>query len=116
MNAGGRLDGWENCLEDGARPDGMIISDCDTTMISNTVAYTTCLEFPPSNEFDDVALLAVQKWQKDEMRWKLCLHQTIPWTMDIKAGGLLQCDCRGCVSLTRQSNIKKTFGWALLDT
>ena len=116
MEDGGRLDNWQKCLEDGSRPDGMSVFDCDATIISSQEAYTTCLEFPPTNGLDEMALLAVQKWQKEESEWKLTLHQTIPWNMDIKAGGLLQCDCRGCVSLIRQTKNKKTFGWALVDT
>ena len=39
ISAGGRADGWESCLAEGARPSGMIISGCDVLIASPTRAY-----------------------------------------------------------------------------
>lgn len=105
--AGGRIDQWEACLEDGARPSGMKISGADALIVSDAEAYSTCIEFPPDAGIESATLLAIQRWRKGDdnsdgdRKWKLDLHQTIPWSMDSRAGGTLRCDCRGCVALTR---------------
>lgn len=117
VSAGGRLDSWNFCLADGARPSGMVISGSDSVLISDNTAYSTCIEFPDVEGFDTATLLAVQKWSREKCSdsWELTWHQTIPWSPDAKAGGTLRCDCRGCVSLVRQTD-RKTFGWVLVDT
>ena len=107
VREGGRLDSWESCLQDGARPAGMRISGCDVYMVDNTVAYSTCVEFPAALEGS--SLLAVQKWKHRDGGWKLQQHQTIPWTPDNPAAGTLICDHRGCVSLVRSAE-RRTFG------
>ena len=118
VDAGGRLDSWDNCLAEGARPSGMIISDADAVVISKDLAFSTCVEFPTVDDFDTATLLAIQEWRKSgtSNEWLLSVHQTIPWSIDSKAGGTLRCDCRGCVSLIRQSRRPKSFGFALVDT
>lgn len=105
---GGRLDGWKFCLQDGNRPEGMTIADVDVTILSETMATSTNLEFPetPGGRIDDATLLAIQEWEKvpDENGvWKLKQHQTIPWSTSQPAAGTLICDGRGCVSLMRTS-------------
>jgi len=114
INVGGRIDKWESCLQDGARPSGMKISGSDVTITSPTTAYSTTIEFPPNTGGygdSDATLLAVQQWRRSsqEGEWKLEYHQTIPWNMDTRAGGTLRCDCRGCVALTRGQE-RRTFG------
>lgn len=115
VEAGGHIDDWHSCLVDGARPEGMRTSDSDFLIVSPTLAYSTCIELPViSGDFVDSAsrtLLAVQRWNRKSQQddWKLELHQTIPWTADKRAGGLLMCDSRGCVALTRETE-KRTFG------
>lgn len=113
MQQGGRLDSWDACLLEGARPAGMKVSGCDVTQLSDTIAYTTCIEFPTATA-TGATLLAVQQWAKqpENGAWKLMKHQTIPWTPDQPAGGTLICDCRGCVSLVR-TNERRTFGGLL---
>lgn len=110
LNGGGGIDGWDKCLEDGARPVGMKISGADVLLVSETEAYSTAIEFPPVAGFDSASLLAVQKWGRrspspgapgGESEWKLQLHQTIPWGPGSKAGATLRCDCRGCTALAR---------------
>jgi hypothetical protein len=89
----------------------MQISGADVTIFSETEAYTTCIEFPANTGMDSASLLAVQRFiraNKSE-QWKLDLHQTIPWSLETKAQGTLQCDCRGCVALTRGKD-RRTFG------
>lgn len=101
IGEGGRLDGWQACLKPDARPAGMIIADSDSFVEGNQ-AYTTCIEFPAN--MTDATLLAVQQWEKTaDGDWKLCLHQTIPWTTERPAAGTLLCDGRGCVSLVQNS-------------
>ena len=103
LDQGGSLDGWEKCLEEGARPSGMKVSGSDVLVVSDTEAYSTIIEFPTDGGKDYLAtLLAVQKWsrQSKEDDWKLDLHQTIPWGADSRAGATLRCDCRGCTALT----------------
>jgi len=111
---GGRIDKWESCLEEEARPAGMKISGCDAILISKDEAYTTCVEFPTNAipEGMTATLLAVQQWKKnsDTNNWQLVLHQTIPWTSETRAQGTLRCDCRGCVALTQDANERRTFG------
>lgn len=115
LDAGGRVDGWESCLAEGARPAYMKTSGSDVLVISPTEAYSTCIEFPAdTGGYSDpfgATLLAMQRWiRKDESEgWELEFHQTIPWSSDTKAGGTLRCDSRGCVALTRGRE-KKTFG------
>ena len=101
IQEGGRLDSWSTCLEDGNRPSGMKIADADVTLVSDTLAYSTCIEFPAT--IQDQQLLAKQVWKRESAQepWKLALHQTIPWTETARAAGTLLCDGRGCVSLTR---------------
>ncbi len=103
IEMGGRIDSWENCLAEGARPSDMLISGADVTIVSDTEAYTTCIEFPANTGMDSASLLAVQRFIRSDKSepWKLDLHQTIPWNLATKAQGTLQCDCRGCVALTR---------------
>lgn len=112
IDAGGRLDAWKECLAEGARPEGMQVSAAEVIVVSDTEAYTTVVESAANTGLDSATLLAVQKWtrssSKDE-RWKLSLHQTIPWDPSTKAQGTLRCDCRGCVALTRASE-RQTFG------
>jgi len=110
VEQGGRLDSWDNCLEDGARPAGMKVSGCDCYLVDDTTAYSTCVEFPAAIEGS--SLLAVQKWKLGDSGWKLQQHQTIPWTVDVPAAGTLICDQRGCVSLVR-TNERRTFGGLL---
>lgn len=104
-NSGGRLDSWKSCLAEGARPEGMKVSDVCVTVLSDNLAYTTCIEFPKL--IFGATLLAVQEWTREGedatggAEWKLAKHQTIPWTTDNSAGGMLICDARGCVSLVR---------------
>jgi len=111
MEAGGRIDTWKDCLAEGARPSDMKVSGIDVTIVSETQAFTTVIEFPANIDMDSATLLAVQRWTratKDES-WKLELHQTIPWSLETKAQGTLRCDCRGCVALTRSPE-RRTFG------
>jgi hypothetical protein len=97
-------------MEQGARPAGMVISGLDVFVASDTIAYSTCIEFPVNAGFDGATLLAVQRWSRgEESDWRLELHQTIPWSMGSRAGGTLRCDCRGCVALARAQD-KRTFG------
>ena len=108
VKAGGRLDAWSTCLEDGNRPANMKASDQDVTVVTDSTAISTCIEFPA--DLAGATLLAVQTWvQRDEEGgWKLAQHQTIPWA-DQAAAGTLLCDCRGCVTLVRAPD-KRTFG------
>ena len=120
MDAGGRVDNWEFCLEEGARPANMSTKNADVFVVSDSLAYSTILEFPDvgtasyGND-NDATLLAIQRWRRDPTNtknggdWKLELHQTIPWNPNTKAGGTLRCDCRGCAALTR-GNDRRTFG------
>lgn len=112
VNGGGRIDGWDLCLEPGARPTGMVIASSDVWVASDSLAYSTCVEFPPNAGVDGATLLAVQRWGREmpgDEEWKLELHQTIPWSVGSSAGGTLRCDCRGCVALARTQE-KRTFG------
>jgi hypothetical protein len=113
VEAGGRIDVWESCLEDGARPEGMQVSGSDAVVLSEMEAYSTAIEFPAnaSTEAMTATLLAVQEWKRASAtdEWKLVVHQTIPWTSDTRAQGTLRCDCRGCVALTRDRE-QRTFG------
>lgn len=108
MKAGGRLDTWSVCLQEGNRPAGMKVADADCILVSDNEAWSTVIEFPALVQ--DATLLAVQNWKRDSsgQNWKLVKHQTIPWTGRAAAGTLI-CDCRGCVSLTRGSD-RRTFG------
>lgn len=111
IDLGGRVDSWKDCLAEGARPSDMQVSGADAIIVSDTEAYTTCIEFPANTGMDSASLLAVQRLirtSKDEP-WRLDLHQTIPWNIETKAQGTLQCDCRGCVALTRGKE-RRTFG------
>jgi hypothetical protein len=111
VDGGGRVDGWDKCLEPDARPRGMVISGSDVWVASDTLAYSTCVEFPTNAGMDGATLLAVQRWgrETDDEEWKLELHQTIPWSAGSRAGGTLRCDCRGCVALARSPD-RRTFG------
>ncbi len=117
LNAGGRIDNWQSCLAENARPENMKISGSDVLIISPSLAFSTCVEFPAvtSGGYDNVSygatLLAVQRWGKDvdSNEWKLEYHSTIPWSPDTRAGGTLRCDCRGCVALTRGPE-RRTLG------
>mmetsp|Transcript_27245 Transcript_27245/g.62527 ORF Transcript_27245/g.62527 Transcript_27245/m.62527 type:complete len:100 (-) Transcript_27245:56-355(-) len=87
----------------------MTISGSDALIVSDTEAWSTCIEFPAGTGFDSATLLAVQKWIRksvstgvDKNSWQLQLHQTIPWTPGSKAGGTLRCDRRGCTALARE--------------
>jgi len=121
LELGGRMDIWSMCLEEDARPANMLTSNPDVCLVSETMAFTTIMEFPSvggsgdsysSGNIGNPSLLAIQRWTRqssDDSDWKLELHQTIPWNPDTKAGGTLRCDGRGCVALTR-GNDKRTFG------
>ena len=115
LSAGGRIDSWESCLKEGARPENMKTSGSDVLIVSPTEAYSTCIEFPAdTGGYSDpfgATLLAMQRWTRESENeaWKLEFHQTIPWSSDTRAGGTLRCDSRGCVALTRGPE-KKTFG------
>ena len=99
----------------------MRTSGSDFLVVSPSVAYSTCIEFPvvaSGGGYDNVSsfgatLLAVQRWERKEeevnSEWKLGYHSTIPWSLEKSAGGMLRCDCRGCVALTRGPE-KRTFG------
>lgn len=104
----------------------MLTSGSDVLIVSPTLAYSTCVEFPVvsgSGGYDSASssfgatLLAVQRWICDDVdinddgnkKWKLDYHSTIPWSSDSRAGGMLRCDCRGCVALTRGDE-RRTFG------
>lgn len=112
IDNGGRVDNWESCLADGARPAEMKTSGSDVLILSPTTAYSTTIEFPVANNRYGASigreLLAVQRWGRaatgDE--WKMEYHQTIPWSADSKAGGTLRCDGRGCVALTSQTETR----------
>eukprot|EP00550_Attheya_septentrionalis_P009166 CAMPEP_0198285942 /NCGR_PEP_ID=MMETSP1449-20131203/5162_1 /TAXON_ID=420275 /ORGANISM="Attheya septentrionalis, Strain CCMP2084" /LENGTH=511 /DNA_ID=CAMNT_0043983557 /DNA_START=538 /DNA_END=2073 /DNA_ORIENTATION=- len=110
LNAGGRVDSWSTCLEEGARPAGMITSGSDVLVVSETEAYSTTIEFPAIG-IDSASLLAVQRWTRESPTdpWKLLVHQTIPWSPVSKANGTLRCDYRGCVALTSTPE-KRSFG------
>ena len=112
ISGDGRVDKWKTCLEDGARPEGLQISGSDCLISSPEIAYSTTVEFPSNAGIDSATLLAVQKWVKECDEWKLVLHQTIPWSPDSKAAGMLRCDRRGCVALTRATD-RRTFGGVL---
>lgn len=71
ISGGGRIDNWDACLEDGARPEDMQISGSDALIVSPDVAYSTAIEFPPNAGFDSATLLAVQRWQKEGDDWKI---------------------------------------------
>lgn len=117
LNAGGRIDSWQNCLAEGARPSNMKTSGSDFLIVSPTLAFSTCIELPVvSGGYESMSsfgatLLAVQRWEKDTdaKKWKLQYHSTIPWSTDSRAGGMLRCDGRGCVALTRGPE-RRTFG------
>jgi hypothetical protein len=115
IDEGGRLDEWQACLEEGARPTGMGLGDADALVISATEAYTTAVEFPATSGLEEATLLAVQSWTRENASktWKLALHQTIPWCTERSAGGILLCDCRGCVALTRNPDRRTTLGGLL---
>jgi hypothetical protein len=89
----------------------MQVSGADSIVVSETEAYTTVVEFPANTGFDSATLLAIQRWTRPSAddEWKLELHQTIPWCQETKAQGILRCDCRGCVALTRGPE-RRTFG------
>jgi hypothetical protein len=108
IEQGGRLEDWTACLEDAARPVGMNVADQDVTIISDTKAFSTCVECPAM--IDGATLLAVQEWTRTDAssNWELVRHQTIPWAEQSAAGTLI-CDCRGCVSLIRNQG-RRTFG------
>jgi len=112
LNNGGRIDTWDTCLEEGARPSNMKTFNSDVLLISDTAAYTTAIECPDTdmNTFSKPTLLAMQRWTKIDDEWKLQLHQTIPWTFDGNFGsGTLICDCRGCTALVKERRPKWSF-------
>jgi len=111
VSAGGRLDDWNSCLEEGARPEGMKVSGGDAVIVSDSEAYSTVVEFPANTGINTATLLATQQWVRSSPNdeWKLELHQTIPWSPESRAQGTLRCDCRGCVALTRSTE-RRTFG------
>jgi len=125
LASGGRLDGWSTCLADGARPAELVSFDCDATVLTNPASaasvasaegYTTSIEAVGSRQ--GATNLSTQRWvlrnrppalaegqhspgavPAAARRWRLALHQTIPYSPNSGAGGLLRCDCRGCVAL-----------------
>lgn len=111
INQGGRLDAWEVCLLEDARPAGMKRADADVLVVSDALAYSTVVEFPVTSGMDDATLLAMQTWRRScaSDKWELSLHRTIPWSADRPAAGTLLCDCRGCVALLRGAD-RRTFG------
>ncbi len=63
------------------------MGDADVTIVSETRAYSTMVEFPAAIgvgiDTVDATLLAVQEWKKDagdDGQGYLVQHQTIPWT------------------------------------
>jgi len=112
LDNGGRIDNWQSCLAEGARPAEMKTASSDVLLSSPTVAYSTTIEFPATNAYGASSfgneLLAIQRWGRAEEgeAWKMEYHQTIPWTADSKAGGTLRCDGRGCVALTSQTETR----------
>ena len=89
----------------------MKLGDADVFVVSDTEAYSSIVEFPVTAGLEEATLLAVQKWIRlnKQGEWQLALHQTIPWSAERSAGGILLCDCRGCVALTRGPD-RRTFG------
>merc|ERR1719253_417741 len=76
IDMGGRIDSWKDCLAEGARPSEMQVPGADATVISDTEAYTTCIEFPANTGMDSASLLAVQRFTrggKSGSSWKLDL-------------------------------------------
>ena len=65
IEAGGRIDGWSECLNPDARPANMVIADQDIFISSPTLAYSTCVEFPPNAGIDGATLLASQRWVRE---------------------------------------------------
>jgi len=114
LDNGGRIDNWEKCLDDGSRPSGMKISDSDVLIVSDTEAYSTTIEFPllegGTFDYSPSTLLAFQRWSRcgNSGEWKLQVHQTIPWNQ-LKAGGTLVCDSRGCAALVRTQKEQWNF-------
>ena len=90
-------------LETGSDGDGLDGPDGTIELY-----YSTCIEFPSGAR--GPSLLATQEWVKDEAgAFRLSLHRTIPYSAGRGAGGLLRCDCRGCVALLATSD-RKTWG------
>ena len=94
---------------------GTVISSPDAIILETgsggpdgELYYSTCIEFPSGAR--GPSLLATQEWVKDEAgAFRLSLHRTIPYSAGRGAGGLLRCDCRGCVALLAASD-RKTWG------
>lgn len=122
LASGGRLDGWSTCLAAGARPAELVSFDCDATVLTPAASaafaegYTTSIEAVGTRI--GATNLSTQRWvlrarppapvngqpsspavPAAASRWRLALHQTIPYSPNSGAGGLLRCDCRGCVAL-----------------
>ena len=135
VREGGRLDDWTFCLLDGNRPPAdMQTSNADaalfyssTTDDENRVlshATTTLLEFPRGSG-PGSCQLSMQKWVPNHTRdaatgevigvgditWRLATHRTIPYSQGSAAGGLLRCDCRGCVALLARKDSGLSGGW-----
>jgi hypothetical protein len=128
LASGGRLDGWPTCLAVGARPAELASFDCDATVLTAAgeanggaaaaaEACTTSVEEVGTRR--GATNLSTQRWVRRARppaasasdapcggalpaaaaKWRLALHQTIPYSPAAGAGGLLRCDGRGCVAL-----------------
>jgi len=93
---GARLDSWATVLREDRRPIGMTVSDADVLIgPDGRIVYVTSLETVTTK----TTLLATQRLELVEGRWRVVQHQTIPYGKDIIAKIVLTCDARGCVAL-----------------
>lgn len=98
---GGRADPWSRCLADGARPSSLSAGAFDCLVSPDGLSATTSNVEATDPLSPGQTLLAVQEWEKGEGGWEIRSHETVPWTCEAPANGMLRCDARGCVALTR---------------
>ena len=98
---GGRADPWSRCLADGARPSSLSAGAFDCIVSPDGLSATTSNVEATDPLSPGQTLLAVQEWEKGEGGWEIRSHETVPWTCEAPANGMLRCDGRGCVALTR---------------